>query len=902
MRTDTAPTISRHDYQAYPYRLPDVFLQFDLDAAQTRVYSRLTFERTTQENQPLVLNGQDLHLESVQLDGQVLGPNDYQLQDERLTIYPNKASFILEITSLCQPEQNSSLMGLYVSGDKLFTQCEAEGFRRITWFPDRPDVMSQYRVALRADKKSYPLLLSNGNRLQAGDLPDGRHEAIWEDPHPKPSYLFALVAGDFACREQTITTQSDKTALLQIYSDRGSENKTAWALDCLIRSVKWDEQRFGLELDLDRFMIVAARDFNMGAMENKGLNVFNSSYVLADQDSATDAAYRAIEAVIGHEYFHNWTGNRVTCRDWFQLSLKEGLTVFRDQEFSADMLAQNLSGPEAASARAVKRIDDVSTLRIAQFPEDAGPMAHPIRPESYQEIANFYTATIYEKGAEVIRMQHTILGEAGFRAGMEEYFRRHDGAAVTCDDFVDVMESVYVQQHPGKNLDVFRRWYSQAGTPRVKVELTYNANKQSCSITLRQCCEPVGIEKLLSPPLPKPPLHIPFALGLLDQQGNALPITLDGQTQDTVLLELTDEAQTWEIPNIHEMPVPSLLRNFSAPVIVEFERQDIDLALLARHDPDPYARWEAVQEMATRHLLASIHAFSQGQKPSTPPALIDTWRTLLLDPQLTSAYKTRILSLPADKELLEKTTPMDPLAVVQASKHLRSELGMALADEWLATYHDCNPGAMPYQPDPIAAGRRSLRNLALNYLTAAAHPQAEKLASTQYYQAGNMTDRMGGLAALTYHPDSSVCAQAISHFYEQWQQDPLIIDKWFALQAGAPGTAVEMVRSLMLHPAFSLRNPNRARSLVFQFCINNLQGVHTAQGYEFWAEQVVALDALNPEIAARLARAFDNWARYAPKYRSAMHVALLSIQQQPALSRNVAEIISKALKIQQESK
>ncbi|HUG60140.1 MAG TPA: aminopeptidase N [Candidimonas sp.] len=902
MRTDIAPTISRHDYQPYPYRLPEVSLLFELEAAQTRVYSRLTFERAGEGNPPLILDGQELELVSVALDGQTLTPDQYQLQDEKLVLFPTTSSFVLEITSLCKPEQNSSLMGLYVSGDKLFTQCEAEGFRRITWFPDRPDVMSRYRVTLRADKKHYPLLLSNGNRLQASDLPDGRHEAVWEDPHPKPSYLFALVAGDFACREQTIQTASGRDALLQIYSDRGSENKTEWALDCLVRSVKWDEQRFDLELDLDRFMIVAARDFNMGAMENKGLNVFNSAYVLADKDSATDPAYRAIEAVIGHEYFHNWTGNRVTCRDWFQLSLKEGLTVFRDQEFSADMLAQDLSGPEAASARAVKRIDDVSTLRIAQFPEDAGPMAHPIRPESYQEIGNFYTATVYEKGAEVIRMQHTILGEEGFQAGMDEYFRRHDGAAVTCDDFVSAMESVYVQQNPGKNLDTFRRWYSQAGTPRVKVELAYNADTKTCSITLGQHCEPVGIEKLLSPPLPKPPLHIPFALGLLDQQGKPLGIEYNGQTLDTVLLELTDEQRTWEFHNIPEKPVPSLLRNFSAPVIVDFERQDSELVLLAQHDTDPFARWEAVQELATRQLLALIHAFTNEQQPSISPALVDTWRTLLLDQQLTAAYKTRILSQPTEKELLEKTSPMNPAAVVQASRYLRAELGKALAHEWLECYRECTDAATAYQPDPLSSGRRSLRNLSLQYLMAGGNDQATDLATAQYYDAQNMTDRIGGLLALVNFAAPAASAVALNHFYEQWQQDPLIIDKWFALQASAPSTTVETVRALMLHPAFSLRNPNRARSLVFQFCMNNLQGVHSSQGYEFWAEQVIALDQLNPEIAARLARAFDNWARFAAPYREAMRKALEHIQQHPSLSRNVAEIISKALKIQQEYK
>ena len=897
MRTDIAPSISRHDYQPYPYSLVSVDLAFDLQAEQTRVVSRLVFERIGTDIHPLVLDGQALQLECLTIDGARVPEDNFKIENDTLVISKVPASFTLEITSLCRPADNSTLMGLYVSGDKLFTQCEAEGFRRITWFPDRPDVMSRYRVTLRAEKQRYPLLLSNGNLLHERDLPDGRHEALWEDPHPKPSYLFALVAGDFACRELTTQTRSGQDALLQVYSDKDSENKTGWALDCLLRSLKWDEQRFGLELDLDRFMIVAARDFNMGAMENKGLNVFNSAYVLADQDTATDAAYRAIEAVIGHEYFHNWTGNRVTCRDWFQLSLKEGLTVFRDQEFSADMLAQDLSGAEAASARAVKRIDDVSTLRIAQFPEDAGPMAHPIRPESYQEIGNFYTATIYEKGAEVIRMQHTLLGEDGFREGLEEYFRRHDGQAVTCDDFVSAMDSVYSARNPGKSLDVFRRWYSQAGTPRVRVRLDWDEAGQYCTVTLRQRCDPVGIEKLQQPPLHKPPLHIPFAMGLLGRDGQALAIRHEGKVLDTVLLELREQEQTWTFHDIPSMPVPSLLRNFSAPVIVEFDRPDEDLVLLAQHDTDPFARWEAGQELATRQLLALVDAYAQGKTPTVLDSFVEAWRSLLLDQQLSPAYQARILTLPSDRELLEKTQPMDPLHTVQASRHLRAALGGAMADLWQQTYEAVHDAAEPYQPDPLSAGRRSLKNLALAYLVAAKQPQAEAMAIQQYRTAGNMTDRMGALSALVHYSDSPQASDALAHFYDQWQHDPLVMDKWFSLQATAADASVDTIRALMLHPAFSLRNPNRARALIFQFCMNNLSGIHSAEGYAYWAEQVLALDKLNPEIAARLARAFDNWARYAEPARSGMRVALERIRQQTDLSRNVAEIVTKALNI-----
>ncbi|GAB2908703.1 aminopeptidase N [Paralcaligenes sp. KSB-10] len=897
MHTNIASTVARLDYQAYPYRLPNVELHFDLDAEQTRVSARLHLERATESNLPLVLNGENIQMESVAIDGQALRPDQYRLDEKSLTLFPTTAVFVVDVVSLCKPAENSTLMGLYLSGNSLFTQCEAEGFRSIVWFPDRPDVMSRYRVTLCADKTLYPLLLSNGNLLETSDLADNRHTAVWEDPHPKPCYLFALVAGHFSCREQTVQTRSGRQALLQVYSDLDSHSKTEWALNSLVHAVKWDEQRFGLELDLDRFMVVAARDFNMGAMENKGLNIFNSAYVLADPDTATDSSYQAIESVIGHEYFHNWTGNRVTCRDWFQLSLKEGLTVFRDQEFSADMMSQGLAPAEARSARAVNRIDDVSTLRVAQFPEDAGPMAHPIRPESYQEIGNFYTATVYEKGAEVIRMQHTLLGEAGFRAGMDEYFRRHDGAAVTCDDFVNAMESVYVRQNPGKNLDIFRRWYSQAGTPRVKVELHYDQQKQSCSITLSQHCDPVGIEKLLTPPQVKPPLHIPFALGLLDQAGKPLPIHHQGHTHDTILLELCAEQQTWVFDKLPEAPIPSLLRNFSAPVIVEYQRSNAELALLAQHDTDPFARWEAGQELASRQLLEMVQACQAKQPLTVHPDFIETWRALLEDPQLTPAYRAWALTLPAEKILLEKTTPMDPAAVTTARTELRSVLGSTLGPLWLNAYHQATTPAGDYRPDALSAGRRALKNLSLSYLMAGAHPQAATLALKQYYDAKNMTDRMGGLSALVNFSDTPAGSQALSHFYEQWQQEPLVVDRWFALQAAAPSTTVDTIRALMLHPAFTLRNPNRARSLIFQFCMNNLQGVHTPEGYAFWAEQVIALDQINPEIAARLARAFDNWARFVPASRSAIKQALEHIQGQATLSSNVGEIVSKALKI-----
>ncbi|MBC7204294.1 MAG: aminopeptidase N, partial [Pusillimonas sp.] len=657
----------------------------------------------------------------------------------------------------------------------LFTQCEAEGFRRITWFPDRPDVMSRFTVTLRASAARYPILLSNGNLVSESALDDGRHEAVWNDPHPKPCYLFALVAGDFDCRETRIRTAQGREALLQVYCDKGDLGKTEWALQCLERSVRWDEHRFGLTLDLNRFMIVAARDFNMGAMENKGLNIFNSAYVLADPDTATDTSYEAIESVIGHEYFHNWTGNRVTCRDWFQLSLKEGLTVFRDQEFSADMMAEALSDKEAASARAVKRIDDVVALRTGQFPEDAGPMAHPIRPESYQEIGNFYTATVYEKGAEVIRMQHTLLGEKGFQAGMREYFRRHDGQAVTCDDFVDAMDSVYRAQKPDRDLSVFRRWYAQAGTPRVKVETHYSAKAQTCTITLSQRCDPVGIEKRQTPAVTKPPLHIPFALGLLSAEGTPVSLQTESGPTDTIVLDLTEQTKSWTFQNIHSRPVPSLLRHFSAPVIVEYDYQNEELALLARCDTDPFARWEAGQELATRYLLAEASEHGTELTPSLS-LLIETWRTLASDETLSAAYLARSLMLPSERILLEKCSPADPQVLVRARDTLRAKLGSALQDIWQLHYQNISTmlKKSAYAPDPVQAGQRALKNCALNYLVAGQPKQHLNLALAQYETATDMTERMGGLSALVHHDPGNQAEAALASFYTRYESNPLV--------------------------------------------------------------------------------------------------------------------------------
>ena len=903
MRTEHAVTIRREDYQPYPFDIPRINLEFDLEPERTEV--RAVFDVIRKNGIPaqqeLVLDGESLHLLSISADGRPLSQEYYRLTADQLIVrgLPDQAT--LSIHAWCNPSENTSLMGLYLSGHSLFTQCEAQGFRKIMWFADRPDVMSEYSVTLRANRTRYPVLLSNGNLISQKSLENGRHEACWHDPFPKPSYLFALVAGTLSCREHRIATRSGRPALLQVYSDPGSEHQTAWAMESLERSVRWDENRFGLELDLDRFMIVAARDFNMGAMENKGLNIFNAAYVLADPDTATDANFSAIEAVIGHEYFHNWTGNRVTCRDWFQLSLKEGLTVFRDQEFSADMMARGLDGRAAASARAVKRIDDVATLRANQFPEDSGPMAHPIRPESYQEIGNFYTATVYEKGAEVIRMMHTLLGEQGFRAGMDEYFRRHDGQAVTCDDFVNAMEWALHQQHPEKNLTVFRRWYSQAGTPRVHVSLNADATSSRLTITLRQCCDRVGVEK--NSGTPKHPFHIPFAFGLIDASGQPVMLRHDnlarGKADDTVLLELTQSEQSWTFDAVPSGVTPSLLRDFSAPVIVEFDYTEEQLALLSAHDPNPFTRWEAGQELATREILRQAsHWRSHGDCTKASPVLMSAMNALLQDPNLDAAYRARTLSLPIEKTIVERMTQMDPLSVAMARRHLRQCLGLGLASGWQQLLEQSHSDAS-YSHDPVSVGRRALKNLALSYLMAAGQTHIHAMARQQYLHATNMTDRMAALTTLVHESSSHQAGELLTHFYERWQHDPLVIDKWFALQATAPHATVESIKGLMAHPAFTLRNPNRARALVFQFCMANALGFHAddGSGYAFWVEIVLELDAINPEIAARFARVMDHWRRYVPGSSTRMRSALERVSSQSGLSRNVLEIVSKSLSL-----
>jgi aminopeptidase N len=892
MRTDTSPTIYRSEYTPPAYWVETVEIGFDLDPSTTRVATRMSLTRNpAAAGNSMTLFGDGIELVQLRLNGMLLSKRDYRLADGILLIPNAPDQAMLEIETIVHPDKNTSLMGLYVSNGNFFTQCEAEGFRKITFFPDRPDVMAKYTVMLRADKKKYPVLLSNGNLIKSGDLGDGRHFALWEDPFKKPSYLFALVAGDLVCQEEQIKLKSGRDALLQVWVEEGNLDKTGHAMTSLKNSIRWDEERFGLELDLERFMIVAVGDFNMGAMENKGLNIFNTKYVLANPRIATDTDFANIEAVVGHEYFHNWTGNRVTCRDWFQLSLKEGLTVFRDQEFSADMIGTD-------SGRAVKRIDDVRVLRQAQFPEDAGPMAHPVRPDSYVEINNFYTVTIYEKGAEVVRMYQTLCGRAGFRKGMDLYFKRHDGQAVTCDDFRAAMADAN-----GRDFNQFERWYSQAGTPHLKAEAHYDPEHKTYELTLSQSCLPTPDQEK------KLPFHIPVALGLLDSHGHDMPLDLERASgaapldqhpgRHTIVLELTEKQQTFRFNNVAERPVPSLLRDFSAPVVLDFKYSDGELAFLMAHDSDPFNRWEAGQRLATHRLLDLIREVqtnsARGLDTKAEAALAKAFRATLTDGMLDPAFRELALTLPSETMIAEQVEVIDPQAIHSMRQYLRRTLAKELRNDWLAAYRaHQTPG--PYSADAVAAGKRGLKNTALSYLAELDDAQAHNLAQQQYNEAANMTDGLGALSALV-NSHAPGKADALEKFYTDFEHEPLVIDKWFALQAMARNTSVEDVRELMQHPAFTLKNPNRARSLIFSFCNGNPSQFHLpdGRGYAFWADQVIALNALNPQVAARLARSLDRWRKYTPALKSEMQAALRRVAGTKKLSKDVLEVVTKAL-------
>lgn len=892
--TANSAVIRRADYTPPAFLIDSVALEFDLVAERTIVKNTMRVRRNAGAAHAarLELLGEALELVSVSVDGAAHAA--HHVHEHGLVLDAVPDAFELTIVSACNPAANTTLSGLYVSSDNFFTQCEAEGFRRITYFLDRPDVMATYTVTLRADKAAYPVLLSNGNLVDAGDLPGGRHFAKWQDPFKKPSYLFALVAGKLVALEERIRTGSGKEKLLQVWVEPHDLDKTRHAMDSLINAIRWDEARFGLELDLDRFMIVAVSDFNMGAMENKGLNIFNTKYVLANPETATDTDFANIEAVVGHEYFHNWTGNRVTCRDWFQLSLKEGLTVFRDQEFSADMQG----GATDETARAVKRIEDVRVLRQMQFAEDAGPMAHPVRPESYVEINNFYTMTVYEKGAEVVRMYQTLFGRDGFRRGMDLYFKRHDGQAVTCDDFRHALADAN-----GRDLAQYERWYSQAGTPRVGVHTQYDTNAKRYTVTLSQRyadAAPAARETQTGP------LLIPFAIGLIGRNGADLPLRLEGEPAaagTTRVLELAENEARFTFVDVAEPPLPSLLRNFSAPVIVEYDYTHDELAFLLAHDSDPFNRWEAGQRLATRELLALAARAAADEPLTLDDSVVAAFARVLTDETLSPAFRELALVLPSESYLAEQMAESDPSAVHRARQFMRKRLATALREQWRTVYErHVTPG--PYEPTAQAAGHRALKNLALAYLAELDDPaDAVQLANAQYDGANNMTDRAAALVALIAAGASTntpIAERALEEFYRRFESEPLVIDKWFSMQATQRGSAkrpvIEIVRKLMTHPAFTLRNPNRARSLIFSFCSGNPSQFHAADGsgYAFWAEQVIALDALNPQVAARLARSLELWRRYTPALRERMRAALEQVAAQ-ASSRDVREIVEKAL-------
>jgi aminopeptidase N len=889
MRTDIASepvTIFRKDYVAPGYWVDTVEMGFDLDPVATHVATRITMRRNHDSSEKdIVLFGETIKLLQLRMNGVNLKKSGYTIADGKLTIINAPDAVTLEIETVIAASKNTTMTGLYVSNGNFFTQCEAEGFRNITYYPDRPDVMASFTVMLRADKKECPVLLSNGNLIAEGDLGNGRHYATWEDPFKKPSYLFALVAGKLVNQEEKYKLKSGRKVLLQVWVEAGNLDKTQHAMTSLKNSIRWDEDRFGLELDLDRFMIVATSDFNMGAMENKGLNIFNTKYVLANPRTATDVDYAGIESVVGHEYFHNWTGNRVTCRDWFQLSLKEGLTVFRDQEFSADMVG-------TPTGRAVKRIEDVRQLRQLQFSEDAGPMAHPVRPDSFVEINNFYTMTIYEKGAEVVRMYYTLLGREGFRKGMDLYFQRHDGQAVTCDDFRAAMAD-----SSGRNLKQFERWYSQAGTPRVKAETSYDAENKIYQVTLSQSCSASPGQSR------KSPFHIPVAIGLLNAKGKDLPLQLEGQPESsatTLTLELTKASQVFRFTGVTKKPIPSMLRNFSAPVNLEYEYSDDELGHLLANDSDPFNRWEAGQRLAMRRLVKLTMAVQNGGVLELDLMFINALRTTLNDITLDPSFREVVLTLPSEAMISEQFSVVDPQSIHTARQFMRATLTQHLKADFLSAYEaNLTPGK--YSPEAVPAAKRALKNVALSYLLEWPDDATFALAKTQFDEAENMTDRLAALTALSNFSGSAknakTAARSLQKFFKDFEKDALVIDKWFTLQATAHTTDVQKVRELMQHHAFTLTNPNRARSLIFGFCNGNSSRFHAADGsgYALWADMVIALNKLNPQVAARLSRSLDRWKKYPKNLQTHMKGALQRVAETKKMSKDVLEVVAKAL-------
>jgi aminopeptidase N len=876
MKTETPIPIRRLDYRPAPYRVARTELEFHLDETATRVYATLHIERQGDAGGALVLDGEHLKLLDVKIDGRPLPKEAYEVAAETLTIKsPPATRFRLDTAVEINPKANTALSGLYMSDGMFCTQCEAEGFRRITYSLDRPDNMSSYRVRMIADRARFPVLLSNGNPDGYAALPGGRHMAEWEDPFPKPAYLFALVAGDLAHVEDHFVTNSGRRVKLGIYVTHGNEDKVDFAMGALKRSMKWDEDAFGREYDLDVFNIVAVSAFNFGAMENKGLNIFNDKLVLARPDTATDTDYDLIEAVVAHEYFHNWSGNRVTCRDWFQLSLKEGFTVFRDQSFSADM-----------RSAAVERISDVRALRMRQFQEDGGPLAHPVRPDSYLTIDNFYTATVYEKGAELCRMVRTILGAERFRKGSDLYFARHDGTAATCDDFIKAMEDA-----SGVDLTQFKLWYSQAGTPHVTATGKYDADTQTYELTLQQ--------KLSETPgqSNKKPMHIPVVVGLVGRKsGHDVTASHAGTKAATQVLSLCEAKQTFKLSGVNEPVVPSIGRGFSAPVRFDVSMSGEDNAFLMAKDSDPFNRWEAGQRLATDVLVRMTAEVRDGKAPKVDQLYVDAFGELLRDARKDPAYTALAIQLPTEMELAQVIDEADPDAIHAARETLRKALTTAHKGSLRDLYQSLNSNE-PYSPDATSAGRRALRNMCLRYLTAEDSKETRTLAFEHFRAANNMTDTIGGLAPLT-DMDGAERDTALKQFHDRWKANPLVTDKWMSLQAiSCRADTLTRVKALTKHAAFQIENPNRVRALVGAFVMNNQLHFHAADGsgYAFLADHVVTLDKMNPQVAARLCGAFETWRRFDGKRQKLMRDQLKRINQTPGLSRNVLEITEKTL-------
>lgn len=882
MRDNQAPkTIRLSDYRVPDYLIDTVHLDVSLHDMHTDVTATLEVYANPAAPEsvgaPLVLKGVDIELRGIEVDNVALQPEHYTVFEESLTITGLPARFTLTLHNRIHPETNTSLEGLYLSKGMYCTQCEPEGFRKITYYLDRPDVMARFTTRVEAERRRYPVLLSNGNPVQRGNVGQGRHYVVWEDPFRKPSYLFALVAGDLVVKEDRYVTCSGRDVLLQIFVEPHDLDKVDHAMSSLKKAMKWDEEVYGREYDLDIYMIVAVSHFNMGAMENKGLNIFNTSAVLAKAETTTDAGFSRVESVIAHEYFHNWSGNRVTCRDWFQLSLKEGFTVLRDQQFSADH-----------GSATVKRIEEVNLLRTVQFAEDASPMAHPIRPDSYIEINNFYTVTIYEKGSEVVRMIANLLGTKGFRAGTDLYFSRHDGQAVTCDDFVKAMEDAN-----GVDLTQFRRWYSQAGTPQVRAEGHYDAQQQRYSLRLTQLTPPTPGQPAES----KLPLHIPVAMGLLGPQGEALALRVAGVAdgERETVLALREAEQTFVFERVSVPPVPSLLRGFSAPVKLDIALDEQQLILLMSHDSDGFNRWSASQQLALNELRRFIAELEKGGAPVIQPVLIDAFRHLLQDASLDKAMVARMFELPSEAYIAEQFACSHPQRIHAARELLRSQLAHALESVLLQVYRSI-PATTEYRYDEQEVGKRALRNTCLNYLMALDNNAVHAIALAHYNSATHMTDQLAALRAIAHcnHPHRQ---SVLERFYQQWQGEALVVDQWFGVQASSPADSVlQDVAGLLSHPAFEITNPNKVRALIGAFANGNPAGFHRqdGSGYAFLAEQVITLNAINPQIASRMVIPLTRWRRYEAPFGDHMRAALQRIAAQP-LSPDVFEHVNKSL-------